>query len=181
MAFAQTLELFSPKRGTYTSGPDESITAYRLLRKGMRLISLLVLKRPLYGAVAGLALMSACAASPQADNRGVTAGTGMGTADPTPRVTVPSLPPFTSSGNATMDAWRLDFADRAMAAGRDPIVVYDTLSEISPLDLYLSDDASVAKTGIADQLSYCGIVDTYTNQPRFYILAGSFFIILKPT
>ena len=154
MAFAQTLELFSRKRGTYTSGPDESITAYRLLRKGMRLMSILVLKRPLYGAVAGLALMTACASSPQADNRGVTAETGSGTATPTPRVTVPSLPPFTSSGNAMMDAWREDFADRAMAAGRDPVVVYETLSAISPLDLYLSEDASVAKTGIADQAEF---------------------------
>ena len=65
MALAQTLEQFLRKRGTYTSGPAESITAYRLLREGVRRMSEHIWKRPLYSVVAGAALMTACAASPQ--------------------------------------------------------------------------------------------------------------------
>ena len=67
MAFAQTLELFSRKRGTYTWGPSESIMACRLFRKGVHVMSDFMMKRPLYGLVAGAALMTACASAPQAE------------------------------------------------------------------------------------------------------------------
>ena len=53
-----------------------------------------------------------------------------------------------------MDAWREDFANRAIANGRDPVIVYETLSSISPLDLYLSEDVGVANTGIEDQAEF---------------------------
>lgn len=117
-------------------------------------MSLLILKRPLYSALAGLALMTACAASPQADTRTATSDPSVSGSAPTPRATVPSLPPFSSSGNDRMDLWRDDFAARAMAKGRNPIVVYETLSAISPLELYLSEDASIAKTDVADQAEF---------------------------
>lgn len=152
MAFAQTLELFSRKRGTYTGGPYESITAYRLVRRGGQLMSDILLKRPLYGLLASAALMTACASTPQSSDGGATSGPTSGGGDVA--ITVPSIPPFDASGNANMDAWRDDFAARALAAGRDPAIVHATLSGLSPLDLYLGDDASVAKTDIADQAEF---------------------------
>ena len=148
MALAQTLELFSRKRGTYTSGRSESIAAYRFMREGVRAMRDFMMKRPLYGLVAAGALMTACAASPQATTPDVSTG---GPIAGTPAV---SLAPFTASGNAGMDTWRADFASRAVAAGRDPAVVHATLEGISPLDLYLGDDASIAKTDIADQAEF---------------------------
>lgn len=151
MAFAQTLELFSRKRGTYTSGPNESIMAYRLFREGGQMMSDFLLKRPLYGLLAGAALMTACASTPQDETGGNNSGT-IGGGDIA--ITIPSIPPFSPSGNASMDAWRDDFAARAIAAGRDPGIVHATLRDISPLDLYLGDDASVAKTDIADQAEF---------------------------
>jgi membrane-bound lytic murein transglycosylase B len=41
-------------------------------------------------------------------------------------------PTFTSSGNAAFDIWRDDFARRAVAQGRDPAVLRQLLSGISP-------------------------------------------------
>ena len=154
MAFAQTLELFSRKRGTYTGDPTESIMAYRAFCKGIRLMSDFLLKRPLYGLVASAALMTACASAPEMpDNT-----PGIGTPEPSQPapvpVTVPSIPPFESSGHDPMDAWRDDFAARALAAGRDPVIVHDTLRSLSPLDLYLAEDVGIAKTDVADQAEF---------------------------
>ncbi|MEO0882936.1 MAG: lytic murein transglycosylase [Pseudomonadota bacterium] len=64
-------------------------------------------------------------------------------AAPTPR-TVASIPPFETSGLAIFDAWREDFAARAIASGRDPAVVYDTLRDLKPLDLYLAPQVETA-------------------------------------
>ena len=112
MAFAQTLELFSRKRGTYTWGPSESIMACRLFRKGVHVMSDFMMKRPLYGLLAGAALMTACASAPQAEPPISSPDSGAsGPAVETP--TVPSLPPFPASGHAGMDAWRQDFASRS--------------------------------------------------------------------
>ncbi|MEO1553002.1 MAG: lytic murein transglycosylase [Pseudomonadota bacterium] len=111
----------------------------------------IVLKRPLYGLLASAALMTACASTPQDSDSGASSGTGSGGEV---IITVPSIPPFEATGNASMDAWRDDFASRALAAGRDPAIVHATLSRISPLDLYLGEDASVAKTDIADQAEF---------------------------
>ncbi|MEO1303820.1 MAG: lytic murein transglycosylase [Pseudomonadota bacterium] len=123
-----------------------------------------VLKRqPLYGLVAAAALMTACAASPQADTRNEAAGGAGDGAGSVERPTVPSLPPFSPSGNAAMDAWREDFAARAIASGRDPVIVYDTLNKISPLDLYLSDEVGVAATGIADQAEFAKPIWDYVD------------------
>ena len=144
MALAQTLEQFLRKRGTYTSLPTESTTAYRLMRKGVREMSEFFWHRPAYGLLGAAALMTACAASPQAVTGPDTGGT----------VTTPGLAAFASSGHSSMDSWREDFAARAIASGRDPAVVHATLASIEPLDLYLSEDVSIAGTDIADQAEF---------------------------
>jgi membrane-bound lytic murein transglycosylase B len=46
----------------------------------------------------------------------------------------PQPPTFTSSGNGDFDAWRDDFARRAVARGRDPAVLARLLSGIRPDD-----------------------------------------------
>lgn len=156
MAFAQTLELYSRKRGTYTAGPGESITACRLLLKGVRSMSSIMIKQPIYGLLAAAAMMTACAASPQSEPQ---AAPVVATPSPSPV----ALAPFASSGHAAMDAWRDDFAARAVAAGRDPAIVQSTLATLSPLALYLSDDISVASTGVADQAEFAKPVWDYVS------------------
>jgi len=47
---------------------------------------------------------------------------------------LPQPPTFASSGNAEFDAWRDDFAARAVARGRDPAVLGRLLSGIRPDD-----------------------------------------------
>lgn len=160
MALAQTLEQFLRKRGTYTGGLPESIMAYRQIRsdaackvvswgyKGMRAMSELFWKRPLYGVVAGAALMTACAASPQTTQPDVNPVGPVGGSNHDP------LASFEPSGHASMDSWREDFAARAIAGGRDASVVHATLAEIEPLDLYLGDDVEIAKTDIASQAEF---------------------------
>ncbi|MEM9180556.1 MAG: lytic murein transglycosylase [Pseudomonadota bacterium] len=120
-----------------------------------------LMKRPLYGLLAGAALMTACASTPQSSDSGSTVGSGPGGGEVV--ITVPSIPPFEASGNASMDAWRDDFAARALAAGRDPGIVHATLSSISPLDLYLGEDASIAKTDIADQAEFAKPIWDYVD------------------
>jgi membrane-bound lytic murein transglycosylase B len=46
----------------------------------------------------------------------------------------PAPPSFASSGNAAFDAWRDDFAGRAVARGRDPAVLGRLLSGVAPDD-----------------------------------------------
>lgn len=53
---------------------------------------------------------------------------------------VVSLPSFASSGHARMDAWRDEFAARAMREGHAPEIVYDVLRDIGPLETYLPKD-----------------------------------------
>lgn len=138
--------------------------ACRLIRTGGRMMSDFLLKRPIYGLMASAALMTACASTPQDE-------VGSSIPDPVPAdssgsdvpITIPSIPPFEASGNASMDAWRNDFAARAIAAGRNPEVVYGTLRSISPLDLYLGEDASVAKTDIADQAEFAKPIWDYVS------------------
>ncbi|MEM7640188.1 MAG: lytic murein transglycosylase [Pseudomonadota bacterium] len=120
-----------------------------------------LMKRPLYGLLAGAALMTACASTPQSSDGGSTVGSGPGGGEVV--ITVPSIPPFEASGNASMDAWRDDFAARALAAGRDPGIVHATLSSISPLDLYLGEDASIAKTDVADQAEFAKPIWDYVD------------------
>ena len=120
-----------------------------------------LMKRPLYGLLAGAALMPACASTPQSSDGGSTVGSGPGGGEVV--ITVPSIPPFEASGNTSMDAWRDDFAARALATGRDPGIVHATLSSISPLDLYLGEDASIAKTDIADQAEFAKPIWDYVD------------------
>jgi len=53
------------------------------------------------------------------------------------RQSVASLPSFASSGHVRMDAWRDEFAARAMRQGHAPAIVYDVLRDIGPLEIYL--------------------------------------------
>jgi membrane-bound lytic murein transglycosylase B len=57
----------------------------------------------------------------------IACGPTVGTAQP-----LPQPPTFESSGNAEFDAWRDDFARRAVSRGRDPAVLGRLLSGISP-------------------------------------------------
>ena len=114
------------------------------------------------GLVGAAALATACAATPQQTPPPVTTPP-IAQPGPTPAPTVPSLPPFNSSGNASMDAWRDDYAARAIASGRDPIIVYETLANISPLDLYLGDKATVARTDVADQAEFAKPIWDYVS------------------
>ncbi len=162
MTLAQTLEQYLRKRGTYTPGQAESITAYRRMRQRGRAMSDFLMRRPLYGLLACAALMTACAATPQTGEPNVNSGTGSNTGGGSP-VATPAVAPFAASGNARMDAWRADFAARAVAAGRDPAIVHSTLQGISPLDLYLGDDASIAKTDVADQAEFAKPIWDYVD------------------
>jgi lytic murein transglycosylase len=118
------------------------------MRKGVRMMSDHIWKRPVYGVIAGAALMTACAASPQSQQPDVSpvGPVGGGSAS--------VIAPFSASGHDGMDAWREDFAARAIASGRDANVVHETLAEIKPLDLYLGDDLEIAKTDVASQAEF---------------------------
>ncbi|MEM8617257.1 MAG: lytic murein transglycosylase [Pseudomonadota bacterium] len=115
------------------------------------------------GIVALAGLLTACAATPQnpAPPPGPAPGTpvppttgGETPVTPTPTPPTPGPMRFSPSGNAGMDAWRDDFATRAVASGRDPNVVFATLKDIRPLDLYLGDKTTVARTGVGDQAEF---------------------------
>ncbi|MDJ0920342.1 MAG: lytic murein transglycosylase [Henriciella sp.] len=131
--------------------------------------------RPWLALVAFAGLLGACAATPASpppppapvpvaeaptDETGSEAGGGEAapaptpTPEPDPEPPMADLPSFSPSGNVAMDAWRLDFAGRAIASGRDVDVVYATLKDIRPLTLYLGDELNAASTGIADQAEF---------------------------
>ena len=78
-----------------------------------------------------LGLIGACAATPfpESDPQGPD---GQFTTQ-----SVPSIPPFESSGHAGIDAWRDDFSKRAIRAGRNPAIVYEVLRDVGPLEAYL--------------------------------------------
>lgn len=121
------------------------------------------------GLVALAALVTACAGTPQTPvttppivpQEPVTGGDGGG--DVTPASVPATLKSFSRSGNSDMDRWRDDFAQRAVAAGRDADVVYATLASISPLKLYLGDKTTVAKTGVADQAEFAKPIWDYVS------------------
>src|SRR5690349_1002699 len=52
----------------------------------------------------------------------------------------PAPPSFASSGNSEFDSWRDDFARRAVAQGRDPAVLRQLLSGLSPDDSIITLD-----------------------------------------
>ncbi|MEO0466857.1 MAG: lytic murein transglycosylase [Pseudomonadota bacterium] len=105
-------------------------------------------------ALAGIAaVLGACAAGPYTPPASPTNGT-------TGEVPAPSGPavnplaPYESSGHAAMDAWRVSFAGRASAAGRDGAAIRSILEGIEPLDLYLSTNVGIASTGVSDQAEF---------------------------
>lgn len=85
-----------------------------------------------------VALAGACAAGPYTPP----------IAGPNDGASVPSGPaataPYRPSGNASMDAWRAQFASRAAAQGRDAGAIRAVLEGISPLDIYLSPNVTIA-------------------------------------
>ena len=62
---------------------------------------------------------------------------------PEPAITVPN---FTSTGNSTLDAWRVDFARRSIKAGSPTQVVEGVLREISSSSVYFDPDTKFAKS-----------------------------------
>ncbi|MEM1035239.1 MAG: lytic murein transglycosylase [Pseudomonadota bacterium] len=106
------------------------------------------------GLIGLAAIVASCAATPQQTPFPTTPPISEPNPPSQPAPTVPSIPPFASSGDVRMDAWRDDYSARALASGRDPVVVYETLSEIRPLALYLSTDAKIAGTDVADQAEF---------------------------
>ncbi len=118
------------------------------------------LGRKWLGVAALAGLMAACAATPHSTGQTppIIVDTGGGASTPAP---VADLQPFVSSGHVSMDAWRDDFAGRAVAAGRNVEIVHATLASIRPLDLYLGDSVAVAKVGIADQAEFAKPVWDY--------------------
>ena len=72
---------------------------------------------------------------------------------------------YKSSGNKAMDDWRVDFSNRALAAGHDRAVVQSFLENIKPLDLYLGSDFTTAAVGIGDQAEFAKPIWDYLKVP----------------
>jgi membrane-bound lytic murein transglycosylase B len=58
---------------------------------------------------------------------------------------VAQIAPFESSGDVAFDAWRADFYERAVAAGRDPLVARRLLSGLRPEPRVVSNDRNQAE------------------------------------
>ncbi len=71
---------------------------------------------------------------------------------------------FTSSGHAAMDAWRDDFAARAMAAGHDRALVKSLLEGIRPLPLWLGSEVQAA-TAPSSQAEFAKPIWDYLKVP----------------
>ena len=111
-------------------------------------------EKPLrWAALAGIAaVLGACAAGPYTPPP---ASGGSPAEPPSPeRPAVDPLAPYESSGNDEMDAWRMSFAGRASAAGRDGAAIRSILEGINPLDIYLSPNVAIASSGVADQAEF---------------------------
>ena len=109
------------------------------------------------------ALLTACAAGPgpqpvPPQPQPPTPAPGPGTpgtpdSGDTPETAQP-IGPFASSGHAQMDAWRDDFASRALAQGRDRAVIRSLLEGISPLETFLGSTFRAQSSGIEDQAEF---------------------------
>ena len=115
-----------------------------------------VLTRSRIAASAALvSLLAACANGPQPQT---------GPVSP-PAAPAPETGPivYESSGHAGMDAWRVDFSARALAAGHDRESVKSILTGISPLPLWLG--VQTAATGVEDQAEFAKPVWDYLRVP----------------
>ncbi|MEO9971871.1 MAG: lytic murein transglycosylase [Hyphomonadaceae bacterium] len=65
-----------------------------------------------------------------------------------------SIPPFETSGHQELDAWRVDFAQRAMSAGRNPMIVYEVLRDAKPLEAYLPANPENGSSGVSSQAEF---------------------------
>lgn len=94
---------------------------------------------------------------------GQTEGTGGTRTSPVPpaRATFPPPPRdlqgrlvFVSSGDTRLDAWRDEFAARAVAQGRDPGAVHVLLAGITPHSAFLTPEVSIARSSIGNQAEF---------------------------
>ena len=113
------------------------------------------------GVVSVFALLAACAAAPTPEPPAPETpppASGGDAPTPAPSPAPPAAPPlaldFASSGHPGMDAWRDDFAQRAIASGRAASAVTAILSNLSPMPIYLDPDVNIARTGITDQAEF---------------------------
>ncbi len=110
-------------------------------------------------AAAALAgLLASCAAGPHAAKPPVTGNPPVGTVQTGPIK-------YKSSGHAAMDAWRVDFSNRALEAGHDRALVESLLSGIEAVPLWLGSDMQVAGTGIGDQAEFAKPIWDYLRVP----------------
>ena len=107
------------------------------------------IRKPARWVVVGalVALAAACAAGPQSTQPPQTSPGASGAPQVDP------LAPYAPSGHAAMDAWRMSFAARASADGRDPAVIRAVLEDIRPLDIFLGDSVT-AQSAIEDQAEF---------------------------
>jgi membrane-bound lytic murein transglycosylase B len=105
------------------------------------------------GLASVVAILGACAAGPYTPPvTGPVTGPDSdrgSTGDERPDATAP----YTPSGNASMDTWRLAFAAKAEAQGRDPAVVRSILEGISPLDIYLGSEVQT-QAAVSEQAEF---------------------------
>jgi len=115
-------------------------------------------------AAAVTSLMAACAATPpvQPDTGPVgTTGPVVTDTDTSGTDTVPppdpsiATAPYETSGNKDLDAWRDDFAARAVALNQDPLIIRSLLEDLSPMRRFLGASAtSRGSSGIGDQAEF---------------------------
>lgn len=72
---------------------------------------------------------------------------------------------YAPSGHAGMDAWRVAFSEKALAAGHDRDIVKSVLSGISPLELWLGSRFQPSSTGIEDQAEFAKPIWDYLRVP----------------
>lgn len=107
-----------------------------------------------------VAILGACAAGPYSPpvagpigDRGGAGESGSAGGSGTPSSSVDPTAPYAPSGNSAMDAWRLSFAARASAQGRDPAVIRSMLEGINPLDIYLGNNLQT-QSAISEQAEF---------------------------
>lgn len=118
-------------------------------------MSVSIRKPARWGVIGALtALAAACAAGPQTPPSGTPPQTSPSPNQPgTAPSGVDPLAPYDSSGHAAMDAWRMSFAAKASADGRDPAVIRAILEGIEPLDIFLG-TAVTTQSAIEDQAEF---------------------------
>ena len=126
--------------------------------KLIRMARFVLTRSHIAAGAAMVSLLAACANGPQPQ-------TGPVSPPAAPSAPAPETGPilYESSGHVGMDAWRVDFSARALAAGHDREIVKSILTGISPLPLWLG--VRTAATGIEDQAEFAKPVWDYLRVP----------------